>query len=287
MNKENQTQHRPIQFYKVEGGSQSSNPGSASAATMIGGKGKGKMGSQSDSTDMLPEIGHKFSSWAKDDQNLNELDELLNDHDLLGGQENPGAAQRQAHKSGISATIHVRSSANGTSSPDQFDFEEVMDEFGGGEVESGQVDMEDSKKNRTGSSSENKVADDSNSFDLDNSDDLNRFIQKYETMLDGDSNNKKSNSKLGENLGLAKQQSGSNGGKQRTLNRDRSKDLEESWGSLQLQAEQMLGTAGEIEDETSPFDKKALQTNASVSTASAAAQHKIEEEIIAEEIRLA
>ena len=80
-----------------------------------------------------------------------------------------------------------------------------MDEFGGGEVESGQVDMEDSKKNRTGSSSENKVADDSNSFDLDNSDDLNRFIQKYETMLDGDSNNKKSNSKLGENLGLAKQ----------------------------------------------------------------------------------
>ena len=34
---------------------------------------------------MLPEIGHKFSSWSKDDQNLNELDELLNEHDLLGG----------------------------------------------------------------------------------------------------------------------------------------------------------------------------------------------------------
>ena len=85
MNKENQTQHRPIQFYKVEGGSQtSSQSAAASAATMIGGKGKGKMGSQNDSTDMLPEIGHKFSSWAKDDQNLNELDELLNDHDLLG-----------------------------------------------------------------------------------------------------------------------------------------------------------------------------------------------------------
>ena len=112
-------------------------------------------------------------------------------------------------------------------------------------------------------------------------------------MLDGDSNNKKSNSKLagGDNLGLAKQQSG---GKQRTLNRDRSKDLEESWGSLQLQAEQMLGTAGsgDIEDETtSPFaaQKRAggSQTNVSVNTASAAAQHKIEEEIIAEEIRLA
>lgn len=36
--------------------------------------------------------------------------------------------------------------------------------------------MDDSKKNRTGNSSENKIADDSNSFDLDNSDDLNRFI---------------------------------------------------------------------------------------------------------------
>ena len=79
-----------------------------------------------------------------------------------------------------------------------------MDEFGGGDVETGGADMEDSRKNRTGNSSENKVADDSNSFDLDNSDDLNRFIQKYETMLDGDGNNKKSNSKLGENPVLAK-----------------------------------------------------------------------------------
>ena len=82
MNKENQTQHKPIQFYKAEGGSQSSNQGAASAATMIG-KGKGKPGQGGDSTDMLPEIGHKFSSWAKEDQNLNELDELLAEHDLL------------------------------------------------------------------------------------------------------------------------------------------------------------------------------------------------------------
>ena len=51
-----------------------------------------------------------------------------------------------------------------------------MDEFGGGEVETGQVDIDDSRKNRTGNSSENKIVDDSNSFDLDNSDDLNRFI---------------------------------------------------------------------------------------------------------------
>lgn len=51
-------------------------------------KGKGGGGAaagQTDSNDMLPEIGHKFSSWAKEDQNLNELDELFMDHDLLGG----------------------------------------------------------------------------------------------------------------------------------------------------------------------------------------------------------
>ena len=66
--------------------------------------------------------------------------------------------------------------------------------------------MQDSQKNRTGSSTENKVADDSNSFDLDNSDDLNRFIQKYETMLDGDGSNKKSNSKLGGESLLASKQ---------------------------------------------------------------------------------
>ena len=52
----------------------------------------------------------------------------------------------------------------------------------------------------------------------------------------------------------------------------------------------MLGNPnGDIDDETttSPFEKKPSSTNVSVSTASAAAQHKIEEEIIAEEIRMA
>ena len=131
-----------------------------------------------------------------------------------------------------------------------------MDEFG--VIEAGGADLEESRKNRAGNDSagsgKNKqAAEDSNSFDLDNSDDLNRFIQKYETMLDGDSGNKKSNSKLSGAVGAgsssdvlagAKQASGS----KRTLTRDRSKDLDESWGSLQLQAEQMLGT--DIEDET-------------------------------------
>ena len=75
-----------------------------------------------------------------------------------------------------------------------------MDEFG--VIEAGGAELEESRKNRAGNDSsgsgKNKQgAEDSNSFDLDNSDDLNRFIQKYETMLDGDGNNKKSNSKLG------------------------------------------------------------------------------------------
>ena len=193
---------------------------------------------------MLPEIGHKFSSWAKEDQNLNELDELLMEHDLLT--ETPSGAGQNA-RGGISATIHV-TRANGTGTPDQFDFEDVMDEFG--VIEAGGAELEESRKNRAGNDSsgsgKNKQgAEDSNSFDLDNSDDLNRFIQKYETMLDGDGNNKKSNSKLGgatgsernssQNVlaGVEKQASGS----KRTLHRDRSKDLDESWGSLQLQAE--------------------------------------------------
>ena len=46
-------------------------------------------GTGSNST--LPEIGHKFSSWAKEDQNLNELDELLMEHDLIN--ESPSAAK--------------------------------------------------------------------------------------------------------------------------------------------------------------------------------------------------
>ena len=144
-----------------------------------------------------------------------------------------------------------------------------MDEFGDS-IEAGGADLEkDNKKQRQAQQ------EDSGSFDLDNSDDLNRFIQKYETMLDGD---KKSGSKLSD-LGLAKQGSGA---KPKTLAKNKSnKDLEDSWGSLQLQAEQMLGESP-IEDETA-LSKKAESTG----TVSAAAQHRIEEEILAEEIKRA
>ena len=63
----------------------------------------------------LPEIGHKFSSWAKEEQNLNELDELLMEHDLLN--ESPATGQKSQIRTGISAMVHV-TRPNGTLSPD-------------------------------------------------------------------------------------------------------------------------------------------------------------------------
>ena len=100
-------------------------------------KGAKQGGHGQGSQDSLPEIGHKFSSWAKEEQNLNELDELLMEHDLL----NDGGPAKQPNRSGISATIHV-TRQNGTQSPDQFDFEDVIDEFGDG-IEAGGGDLED------------------------------------------------------------------------------------------------------------------------------------------------
>jgi len=204
----------------------------------------------------LPEISHKFSSWAKEDQNLNELDELLMEHDLL--QESLAAGS----KGHLRAQIQV-TRANGNS-PDCFDLEEVMDEFGEN-LDSGGGNIEDASlhKNQNGSKQQT-ITDESNSFDLDNSDDLNRFIQKYETMLDGEGYTGK---KL---TTTAKPQL-------KTLARDRSRDLEDSWGSLQQQAEQMLAGGGEIEDETTSADvtkrnqQSAASMNESVSTNSAAA----------------
>lgn len=91
----------------------------------------------------LPQIG-KFSSWTKEDQNLNELDELLMEHDLLN--ESPAAGKKLNRPSGISATIHVTSKVatnrQRSTSPDHFDLEEVMDEFGDG-IEAGGGDLED------------------------------------------------------------------------------------------------------------------------------------------------
>ena len=117
-------QHKPIQFYK----SAASQGAAAAGIPEKGSKGKGVINGKDA---MLPEIGHKFSSWSKEDQNLNELDELLAEHDLMA--ENAGG---KGNRSGISATVHVKKADGRTSSPDNFDFEEVMDEFGDG-IEAG------------------------------------------------------------------------------------------------------------------------------------------------------
>ena len=168
---------------------------------------KGKAQAAGTNNEVLPEIGGKFSSWAKEDQNLNELDELLMEHELLaenaGGQKNgSGRHPARVGGTGISASVHVRSAAahnnhnsghNKGGSPELIDdFEDVIEEFADG-IEAGGGDLEDHRTNgqQKGNSSGLKQMagaghEDSNSFDLDNSDDLNRFIQKYETMLDGD-----------------------------------------------------------------------------------------------------
>lgn len=90
MNKENLNKVvpkvQPPNFYKATSGSEvASSRGSADsmAAKTKGKSGQFKGGQNDESDDMLPEIGHKFSSWSKEDQNLNELDELLMEHDLL------------------------------------------------------------------------------------------------------------------------------------------------------------------------------------------------------------
>ena len=62
------------------------------------------------------------------------------------------------------------------------DFDEVINEFGGSALKM-------SRGAGANSSAKKQQHEDiaSNSFDLDNSDDLNKFINRYETMLDGGS----------------------------------------------------------------------------------------------------
>ena len=62
---------------------------------------------------------------------------------------------------------------------DGIDFEEVMDEFGDSSGEKDQSPL----INANIASKKEQINDASNSFDLDNSDDLNRIISKYENML--------------------------------------------------------------------------------------------------------
>ena len=65
----------------------------------------------------LPSLGNKFSSWNNTEASLNELDELLMEHDLIM---NPG-----------DSSTPLKNEESRESQPDeQIDFEEVMDELG-------------------------------------------------------------------------------------------------------------------------------------------------------------
>ena len=65
----------------------------------------------------LPSLGNKFSSWNNTEASLNELDELLMEHDLIM---NPG-----------DNNTPLKNEESRESHPDeQIDFEEVMDELG-------------------------------------------------------------------------------------------------------------------------------------------------------------
>ena len=106
----------------------------------------------------LPEIGHKFSSWTQEDQNLNELDELLMEHDLIVG--SPGVGGKPSKHNGGSAgglNNFLRANRSGEPhSPEHFDFEEVIDEFGDS-IEAGGADLENQKRSlNKNSSSENE-----------------------------------------------------------------------------------------------------------------------------------
>lgn len=105
---------------------------------------------------------NKFSSWAQKETCLDELDELLDNDDFLNDHKTldkkltkPSAEQKP------------------------LDIDEVLDEFA-------QSPDPEAKLNK------NKSSLPSLSYDLDNSDELNRFISKYETMLTQDEKTKKS-----------------------------------------------------------------------------------------------
>lgn len=127
----------------------------------------------------LPSIGvNKFSSWATapDSKNpLQDFDELLKENDYL---------------------LHNSSSAKDNSY--EIDFDEVIDELGG-------TDLHDNNPSKMATS---KTIE---SFDLENSDELNKLITRCEETME-----KKPITKVG------------------------SDGLEDSWNSLQQQAEQML-----------------------------------------------
>ena len=73
--------------------------------------------------------------------------------------------------------------------PDDMDFDEVVNEFGGSALKMSRGVEANSSAKKQGGGAVEDIA--SNSFDLDSSDDLNKFINRYETMLDGDRDSSK------------------------------------------------------------------------------------------------
>ena len=81
-----------------------------------------KNGKGADKSVKLPSLANKFSSWTSKEASLNELDELLMEHDLLM---NP-----QTIENGTGQKPHAESRGSNQDDGDPIDFEEVMDEFG-------------------------------------------------------------------------------------------------------------------------------------------------------------
>ena len=92
--------------------------------------------------------------------------------------------------------------------------------------------------NEQGSGSKKERTEESNSFDLDNSDELNRIISKYENML-GDE--KGEAGKINGRASGNNRHTPSNPPHHDKHGGEKEGALEESWGSLQMQAAEMLG----------------------------------------------
>ena len=123
---------------------------------------------------------------------------------------------------------------------DGFDLDDVIDEIGVddllGNTERRTVNKPAAQNHNTINSSNNRDANqDSNSFDLDNSDELNKFISKYEeTNMLGDA----SAGKKGSGSVLSNKKSNESGSRKqlsalKNLNEKSTGELEESWSSLQ------------------------------------------------------
>ena len=180
---------------------------------------------------------------------------------------------------------------------DGFDLDDVIDEIG---VEDLLGNTERRPANKPAAQNHNTINSttnnnntnnrdgnqDSNSFDLDNSDELNKFISKYEesNML----GEHPSGSKKGSGSVLSNKKSNESGSRKqlsalKNLNEKSTGELEESWSSLQQQAEQMLGADFDQENQSSD-PRSNSRTDNSLSTANAS--QYVDPKIVEDEIQL-